>query len=111
MQIWENVLPNVSARLGELTRTNSEALLGATARNGRTDYTRGPAITSSIHPDDTTHIEPVRYGHGSNAMGLLGTVLVDGGGHLPRSIRFLGVATRHPVTSRGGDNGLDFAAT
>jgi cholesterol oxidase len=94
----EGVLPQVSARLGELTRTNSEALLGATARDGGTDYSRGQAITSSIHPDDTTHIEPVRYGRGSNAMGLLGTVLVDGGGRLPRPIRFVRVVTRHPIT-------------
>jgi cholesterol oxidase len=94
----EGVLPQVSARLGELTRTNSEALLGATARDGETDYSRGQAITSSIHPDDTTHIEPVRYGRGSNAMGLLGTVLVDGGGRLPRPVRFVRVVTRHPIT-------------
>ena len=94
----EGVLPCISARLGELTRTNSEALLGATARDGRTDYSRGQAITSSIHPDSATHIEPVRYGKGSNAMGLLGTVLVDGDGRLPRPVRFVGVAARHPVT-------------
>jgi cholesterol oxidase len=94
----ERILTNVSGRLGELTRTNSEALLGATARDGGIDYSSGQAITSSIHPDDTTHIEPVRYGKGSNAMGLLGTVLVDGDGRLPRPIRFVGVAARHPVT-------------
>jgi cholesterol oxidase len=94
----EGALPHISARLGELTRTNSEALLGATARDGKTDYSRGQAITSSIHPDGTTHIEPVRYGIGSNVMGLLGTVLVDGGGRLPRPVRFVGIAARHPVT-------------
>jgi cholesterol oxidase len=93
----EGILANVSARLGELTRTNSEALLGAAAGDVEIDYSSGQAITSSIHPDDTTHIEPVRYGKGSNAMGLLGTVLVDGDGRLPRPIRFVGVAARHPV--------------
>ena len=94
----DGVLPLISRRLGELTRTNSEALLGATARAVDTDFTRGPAITSSIHPDDTTHIEPVRYGKGSNAMGLLGTLLVDGDGRLPRPVRFLALAASHPVT-------------
>jgi cholesterol oxidase len=54
------------------------------------------AITSSFHPDPDTHIEPVRYGPGSNAMGLLTTLLVDGGGRLPRPVRFLGQALRHP---------------
>jgi cholesterol oxidase len=93
----DGVLPRISRRLGELTRTNSEALLGATADALGVDYSQGTAITSSIHPDATTHIEPVRYGKGSNAMGLLGTMLVDGGGRLPRPVRFLGVAAGHPV--------------
>ncbi|MGN6781477.1 MAG: FAD-dependent oxidoreductase [Marmoricola sp.] len=70
-------LPRVSARLGELSRTNSEAILAARARGDDVDYTEGVAITSSIHPDADTHIEPVRYGHDSNLMGLLMTVLVD----------------------------------
>ncbi|MBE7700384.1 GMC family oxidoreductase [Oerskovia sp. Sa1BUA8] len=74
-------LPHLSERLGMLTRTNSEALLGATADRRPTgapvpDYTRGVAITSSFHPDAHTHVEPVRYGRGSNAMALLQTVLV-----------------------------------
>jgi cholesterol oxidase len=72
------VLPRLSARVGALARTNSEAVIAVRARGRDTDYTRGVAITSSIHPSDVTHIEPVRYGRGSNGMGLLTTVLVDG---------------------------------
>jgi cholesterol oxidase len=91
------VLPAVSARLGSLTRTNSEALLGAQAGAvPEHPFSTGVAITSSFHPDDRTHIEPVRYGPGSNAMGLLATLLVDGGGRVPRPLRFLGQAIRHP---------------
>jgi cholesterol oxidase len=92
------VLPRVSPRLGALTRTNSEALLGAQAAAvPEMPFSRGVAITSSFHPDPDTHIEPVRYGPGSNAMGLLSTLLVDGGGRVPRPIRFLGQAVRHPA--------------
>ncbi|WP_281419828.1 GMC family oxidoreductase [Paractinoplanes toevensis] len=91
------VLPHVSARIGSLTRTNSEALLGAQAPSVPADpYSKGVAITSSFHPDPTTHIEPVRYGPGSNAMGLLATLLVDGGGRVPRPVKFLGQMLRHP---------------
>ncbi|GGT24341.1 GMC oxidoreductase [Nonomuraea spiralis] len=73
-------LPRVSPRLGTLTRTNSEALLGFERPSaGGEKLNKGVAITSSIHPDAETHIEPVRYGDGSNAMGLLRTLLVDGG--------------------------------
>ncbi|MDX6224998.1 MAG: cholesterol oxidase [Frankiales bacterium] len=90
-------LPRLSGRLGELTRTNSEAILGAKAKDSTVDYSKGVAITSSWHPDEHTHIEPVRYGKGSNAMGLLQTILVDGGGKVPRPLRFIGSALRHPI--------------
>ncbi|OZD05012.1 cholesterol oxidase [Rhodococcus sp. 06-235-1A] len=89
-------LPRLSDRIGSLVRTNSEAVLAATARGREVDYHEGVAITSSFHPDDHTHIEPVRYGKGSNAIGLLQTVLSDGGGKMPRILKTLGVALRHP---------------
>ncbi|MFF0720589.1 FAD-dependent oxidoreductase [Micromonospora sp. NPDC003816] len=92
-------LPGLSPRLGELTRTNSEAILGASmsrrqARARGVDLTEGVAITSSFHPDPQTHVEPVRYGRGANAMGLLQTLLVEGGPHRVR--RWLGQLVRHP---------------
>ena len=69
----DTTLPEISPRLGYLTRTNSEALLGVRIDQPKADYTKGVAITSSWHPDENTHIEPCRYGKGSNAMGLLNT--------------------------------------
>ncbi len=92
-------LPRISERLGVLTRTNSEALGGALTKlrnRKRHDFTVGVAITSSIHPDEHTHIEPVRYGKGSNAMGLLSTVMTDGGGQVPRWVKWLAQVARHP---------------
>jgi cholesterol oxidase len=74
----EGYLPGLSDRLGHLSRTNSESILGAIAPNMDVDYTRGVAITSSFHPDEYTHIEPVRYGRGSNSMSFMQTVLTDG---------------------------------
>jgi cholesterol oxidase len=88
-------LPKLSKRLGELTRTNSEAILGARTFRKDADFTKGVAITSSFHPDDHTHIEPVRYGKKSNAMGLLTTALADG----DQGVRFftwLKQVARHP---------------
>jgi len=92
----EGHLPHLSARLGELTRTNSEAILGARTFRRDVDFTKGVAITSSFHPDHQTHIEPVRYGEGSNAMGLLTTGLADGGGR-SRPLTWLREAARHPL--------------
>ena len=75
-------LPKLSDKLGVLTRTNSESIVGAgrLVVGNDLDLTHGVAITSSIHPTSDTHIEPVRYGKGSNAMGLLQTLMTDGAG-------------------------------
>jgi cholesterol oxidase len=90
-------LPYLSDQLGSKTRTNSEAILGAERFRSRgPDFTRGVAITSSFFPDDQTHIEPCRYGPGSNAMGLLRTILIDGGGRVPRWIKMLGWTFSRP---------------
>lgn len=70
-------LPRVSRRLGELSRTNSEAILGARSRRDDVDFTQGVSITSSIHLDESTHVEPCRYGEGSNALSLLMATLTD----------------------------------
>ncbi|MFD9957148.1 GMC oxidoreductase [[Kitasatospora] papulosa] len=100
----EGLLPRLSSRLGELTRTNSEGLVGAQTSDrryrkkhgtGKADFTRGVAITSSIHPDENTHIEPVRYGKGSNAMGALTILQVPYSTH--RVLGWFGSVARHPV--------------
>ncbi|MCX5376428.1 GMC oxidoreductase [Streptomyces sp. NBC_00091] len=98
-------LPRISDRLGDLTRTNSEGLVGAQTddrryrkRHGggaRADFTRGVAITSSVHPDADTHIEPVRYGKGSNAMGFMTVLQVPYSGHRVRA--WFARTARHPV--------------
>jgi cholesterol oxidase len=80
-------------QVGENVRTNSEVIVGASARNADVDYSRGVAITSMIRADEHTQIQPVRYGRGSNLMGLLGTILVDEAG----PARWLAAALRHPV--------------
>lgn len=99
-------LPYLSARLGDLTRTNSEALVGAQTDNRRyrkatgeprADFTRGVAITSSIHPDENTHIEPVRYGKGSNSMGGLSILQVPYAEGSSRALAWLANAARHPL--------------
>ncbi|MEW2398720.1 GMC family oxidoreductase [Streptomyces sp. NPDC046862] len=99
-------LPYLSPRLGMLTRTNSEALVGAQTDNRRyrkahgaprADFTRGVAITSSIHPDENTHIEPVRYGKGSNAMGGLSILQVPYAEGSSRVLGWLAHAARHPM--------------
>lgn len=100
-------LPRISARLGDLTRTNSEALVGAItaprpyrkSRNSlsQPDFTRGVAITSSIHPNENTHIENVRYGKGSNTMALMCVPQYKVGGRAPKPIAAAWGYLTHPM--------------
>ena len=60
-----NGLPKLSPRLGDFVRTNSEALIGIIAPDGDDNLAAGVAITSILHTDDHSHVEPVRYGPGS----------------------------------------------
>lgn len=59
-------LPNLSPRLGEKIRGNSEALIGSTARKGKLDYSQGVAISSHFWADGVTSVEPVRFPRGSS---------------------------------------------
>lgn len=95
-------LGKLSSRLGVLTRTNSESIVGAQTLTvpPDLDLTHGVAITSSVHPTADTHVEPVRYGKGSNAMGLLQTLMTDGTGpqgtDVPRWRQFLDQGRERP---------------
>ena len=99
--VLDGRLPHLSRRLGHLTRTNSESLVGATVQNGHghPDFSAGVAITSLFRPDPRTSVEPVRYGHGSNLMGLVATLLVEPGAGALR--RFLSAVTRNPSAFSG----------
>ncbi len=63
-------LPDLSSRLGEGVRTNSEALIGVVSPEVD-DFHEGVAITSILKLDDRSHVEPVRFGAGSGFFRLL----------------------------------------
>lgn len=90
-------LPRISHKLGTFVRTNSEALVGATARDKKVDYSSGIAIASGFHPDGQTHVEMVRYASGQDFMSLLSTLLTGGGGGAPRWLLLIGEVLRHPI--------------
>lgn len=89
-------LVGISAKLGELSRTNSESLLGVVAKSNDHNFSKGSSITSSVFPTDDTHIEPVRYGRGSGFMGLLQSVLASGkSGEAPNVARLIYVTLKN----------------
>lgn len=86
----KKLLPNISARLGHLTRTNSEAVLYPRSLRRDVDFHPGVAIGSSFHPDDVTHIEVGRMGgRGSNLLSLTTTMMADPEPGRPRFVSVL----------------------
>jgi cholesterol oxidase len=93
-------LRKLSPRLGDMVRTNSEALLGASSRDLRTDFSEGLAITSMFSADGVTTIEPVRYPSGSSLMRFLASPLVEkSGGFISRLLSNAAQALLHPLDS------------
>lgn len=91
-------LPEISPRLGELVRTNSEMILAVTVPpDYPDDLTKRTAITGSIYPDPDTHIETVTYGGDGDAMSTLYTLLVGDGTRVTRPLKLLAQILLHPV--------------
>ena len=93
-------LPNISKKLGELVRTNSEALLGVIGKHDKTKYNEGIAITSIVKADDVTRIEPVHYPDRSSLMRYLAMPLVHtSGGILKRTLLILWAFIKNPINT------------
>ena len=80
-----------------MVRSNSEALLGVTAREESDDFSKGVAITSHFWIDEVTSVEPVRYPRGSSLMRNLAVPLTDlQGGPVRRMLGFIAYGLRNP---------------
>lgn len=91
-------LPNLSKRLGENVRSNSEAIMGVISSNKEIDYSKGIAISSIFHANNATAIEPVRYSAGSSLIRLLSSPLVPPGrSFLPRLLKIIWRFISHPI--------------
>ncbi len=90
-------LNRISQHLGDRVRTNSENILGVTARKRNVDYSKGIAISSIFSADEVTRVEPVRYSDGQNFLRVLTAPLVDGANNmLMRFIKTLWAIVRAP---------------
>ncbi|MCS6912674.1 MAG: GMC family oxidoreductase [Myxococcales bacterium] len=64
-------LPRLSSRVGDFVRTNSEVLIGIVSQRRDLDMSQGIAISSILHTDEHSHLEPVRYPAGSDFFRIL----------------------------------------
>jgi cholesterol oxidase len=91
-------LNELSHKLGDFVRTNSEAILGVKLnKDPAEDFTKGISISAGFYPDENTHIETVRYGKGQSAMALMTTLLPDRKIPLPGFIRWGISIARSPL--------------
>ena len=89
-------LPNLSGKLGESVRTNSETLCTATLSDQKLN--NSIAISSIFTPDDETFIEIVKYPNKSSLLGLLATIATDKkGSNRLRIFHFLKNIFLHPL--------------
>ncbi len=91
-------LPNISKKLGDQVRTNSENIMGSVARGKDVDYSQGVAISSIFQADEVTRIEPVRYTAGASFIRTLTAPFVEGNHPVwLRFVKMAGKILRHPI--------------
>ena len=91
-------LPRLSPRLGDRVRTNSENILGVTARGRDVDFSKGIAITSICNVDEVTRVEPVRYSDGASFIRIMTAPMIEGDDSiLVRILKTLWEIIRHPI--------------
>ncbi len=97
LRLKESSLPKLSDQVGGFVRTNSEVLLGVTTQRRDVDMSEGVAITSILHTDEHSHLEPVRYPHGAGAFRALMSPHSPGSNVFARLLAGGLYALRHPI--------------
>lgn len=102
-------LPRVSDDLGQRVRTNAESLLGVRFPGDPESMSPGVTVGSGIYVDERTHIEAARFPEGSDAIGLLMTLLCGGRAGWTRAFIWLWTLLTHPLQALRVHNPIGFA--
>jgi cholesterol oxidase len=92
-------LPRISDRLGSFVRTNSEVLMGIVSERRDVRMSEGVAITSILHTDEHSSLEPVRYPDGAGFFRILMAPHGPGATAFERSWNAFRYTLRHPWRS------------
>lgn len=98
LQLKEQSLPYLSDRLGYGVSSNNEALINVVSKSKEKDYSKGIAIGSILHTDDSTHLEPCRYGAGSNFFRVMYVPMAFGKNSFIRFAKMMGEYIKSPFT-------------
>lgn len=89
-------LPHLSPALGNLVRTNSEAIVAVLDANKDIDLTHGTAISTEFYPDNYTHVTQNRFPKAYNFMKYFCAPLVNDDLPVRRTLRSLKEIALHP---------------
>lgn len=89
LKLKEKSLPNLSKRVGDMVRTNNEALIFNVTLDKGKDMWKGIAIGSILKIDENSHLEPVRYGKGSGFWRMLMLPMVSERNFFKRILKFI----------------------
>ena len=98
LKIKDTSLPNLSEKLGCQVSTNNEALINITSKESQQDFTKGIAIGSILHTDEHSHLEPVRYGHGSSFFKSMLLPMAHGSNFFIRFFKMLWELIKSPIS-------------
>jgi cholesterol oxidase len=97
LKLENSSLPHLSPRVGDMIRTNNEALIVNTSIDKNPEFHKGLAIGSILELDGNTHLEPVRYGEGSGFWRLTMIPIVCEPNFLKRILKLIMVWVKNPV--------------
>ncbi|MFZ1289785.1 MAG: GMC oxidoreductase [Melioribacteraceae bacterium] len=97
LKLKKTSLINLSDKIGNNIRTNSESLLGVTSIDKEKDFSKGIAIGAIYHTDKFSHLETVRYPSGSGFWRTQLMPMLDGNNLLMRLLKVFWEIISHPV--------------
>lgn len=97
LKLKKTRLHHLSNRVGEMVRTNNEALILNTSLDKTKDFSEGIAIGSILELDENSHLEPVRYGKGSGFWRLLLLPLITEKNFFKRILKLLILPFTSPI--------------
>jgi cholesterol oxidase len=98
LKLKETTLPGLSPRVGDMVRTNNEALIVNTSTDKTLELHKGIAIGSILELDENSHIEPVRYGEGSGFWRITMLPMVSGPNPFVRILKLIALPFTAPLT-------------
>jgi len=97
LKLKKSSLPNLSSKVGQMARTNSEALVQNVTLDRKKNMSKGLAIGSILQYDENTHIEPTTVGKKSGFWRLISLPLVHEKNFFKRIIKLIILLFKEPI--------------